>query len=101
MGAGRLGGDARQEPALGIAGRAVGVDGKTKLVFVGDEEAVEGFTVGGVAFTADVKRNAGAGEQVPLVRGVDEHAGLDAVAIFEDEGADAIAVLRPPGAALL
>jgi hypothetical protein len=54
---------------------------------------VDCFAVGGVGFAADVVGNAGLGEQIALVGGIDEHFGAIAAAVFHDDFAQRGAVL--------
>ena len=85
--AGRVRRDAGEEAAGGVVGDAVGGDGVFELVFDGGGllDAVEGFVVGGVGFAADVVGDAGGGEEVAFVGGVEEHFSGES---FSGEGGD-------------
>lgn len=84
----RSGADAGEDAGVGVAGDFVGADGFVEPVGVvedADLDAVPGFVVDAVGLAADVVVDAGGGDEVALVGGVDEHL---AVVGFAGEGAD-------------
>jgi hypothetical protein len=72
--------EARSAGVTTEAPRRVGAQGRLG--------AVEGLVVVGIGFAADVEGDAGFGEQIALVGGVDEDAGAVAGAVLKNDLAE-------------
>nr|WP_245737801.1 NEW3 domain-containing protein [Jiangella alba] len=87
--AGRVGGDAREQPTGRVARHDVRVDLALELVARAELDAVERLAVGRVRLAADGVADPGRRQQVALVAGVDEHLRDEDLAVLGPQRVDA------------